>query len=227
MELTRQPLDTFLDSLLPHVNGDLRKGLQSVKELLDLFPGQSPGEVVKAVRSLKSSSRNSVPALLDRAAALVQHKHNGGTANGSPADSADQLVADAGKLSLTDLRALAKGLRMAGTGGKPELLEDVRRWVESAGTYAPPSQSDLAHRRARELVGDLPERLHRMDDSLAREVLERAEAASKDKALGKEGFEAFAELLLRAPVKGSKPQILKKIKDFVNALAVSHTRTNF
>src|SRR5262245_18020156 len=225
MPSEKQPLEALLDSLIQHVNKDVRGGLESVRDLLGLFPGQAPAEVLKSVRTLRDSNRNSIPALLERAAAVVNKGLNGSQGNGSPPEAPEVFLSDVGKLSAADLKSISKGLHLPAAGTKAQLLVDIRRWVESGGTYAAPDPKEQAERRAQELAGDLPGRLSKMDDALADEVIRRAESASKDKTLGADGFETFTSLLLGTPVKGSRPKLLKMIKYFVNSLAVKTART--
>jgi hypothetical protein len=213
----------FLEALAPHLSPERRKGVESLQQILKMFPGQSPGDVEKGIRALLANSRTSVPAMIQRAKDLVQAAAPGATEK--PADSIEAFLKDAAKCAPADLRAIAAGIQLPVPAQKKAILAEIRQWLESMGAYAPKSASEKRKDRARELVGDLPQRLGGLTPELAAEIVGRAEAASKDKQLGAEGFVEFASLLLGTPVKGTKPGLLKKIREFIDRLVVSNAQT--
>jgi hypothetical protein len=142
-----------------------------------------------------------------------------------PAESIEASLKDAAKCGPADLRAIAAGIQLPVPTQKKPILAEFRQWLESMGAYAPKSASEKRKELARELVGDLPQRLGGMTPEFAAEIVGRAEAAAKNKELGTEGFVEFATLLLGTPVKGSKPALVKKIKAFVDRLVVSNAQT--
>jgi len=213
----------FLEALAPHLSPERRKGVESLQQILKMFPGQSPGDVEKGIRALLASSRTSVPALIQRAKELIQTAAPDAAAK--PADSIEVFLKDAAKCAPADLRAIAAGIQLLVPTQKKAILAEIRQWLEAKGDYSPKSPLDKKKERARELVGDLPQRLGGMTPEFAAEIVGRAEAAAKDKELGTEGFVEFASLLLGTQVKGSKPALLKKIKEFVDRLVVSNAQT--
>ncbi len=216
-----QPND--LSSLLPLLNASLQKQLQGIQKILLLFPGLSPAEIEKNIRTLQTSASTSVDAFIERAKALI---HNDVLESGA----VDAFLKDFKKLSATDLKSFLAGISLHASGSKTALVLEVRRWLESKGTYAPASAAEKksvqVQARLQELLGDLPERLSPMTPELADEVNRAAEAASKDKVLGSTGFAQFAEKLLGVPVKGSKPAILKQIKNTMERLVVSRAQSS-
>ncbi len=213
----------FLGALAPHLSPERRKGVESLQQILNMFPGQSPGDVEKGIRALLANSRTAVPAMIQRARDLIQSVAP--DAAGKPADSVEAFLKDAAKCDSADLRAIAAGIQLAVPTQKKAILAEIRQWLESKGDYSPKSPLDKKKERAGQLVGDLPQRLGGMTPDLAAEIVGRAEAAAKDKELGTEGFVEFASLLLGTPVKGSKAALLKKIREFIDRLVVSNAQT--
>ena len=91
---------------------EIEKTVRSLLAILDCFPGQSAGEAEKSIKSLLLKSVATVPAMLDRARALV-----GGTAGESTAD----FLKDVKKLSAGEHLALGKALGFDLTGTRPKL----------------------------------------------------------------------------------------------------------
>ena len=223
MTSASNPTEGFLDALAPHVSGDVRKGIESLKMIMEMFPGRSPGDIEKSVRSLLSNASTSVPSMIERARDLIRDAVEGEV---KKPDSLEAFLKDVGKCSPADLKAIGVGLNLPLPSQKKAVVEELRKWIDSKGTYAPVSPADKMRKRAEELAGDLPQRMSRIDPQLAEEIISRAQAASKDKPLGKEGFEAFASLLLGTAVKGTKVKLLAQIKSLVDRLLISQEQTN-
>ena len=192
-----------------------RQECQALRSLLNLFPGQPLGDIEKSVKTILASSRTTLPALTER------------------------LPGPGGRLGHGRHRRAAEGCRQAGGGRfeeargaaldleliaktKSKNVADLRQWLESGGTVKPLGAAAIAEAN-REFAGELPDLMKQVDASVASQVIERAEAAAK---LKKDVFAAFAKLL-GLTVSGSKPQMMKQLKDFVNRLAVSHGQTRF
>jgi DNA-binding ferritin-like protein len=213
----RHFLEALTSALDPYLSADAKKSARALRGILDLFPGQSLADVEKAIKGLLASSQNSVPALAERARALV---------GGTSAETAEAIVQTAGKLGANDLKQLAKALGLALTGTKPQMVADLRAWLESGGRIAPLTAKDKAMQRAKEYADALAERMRSVDGRAAEDIIAMAEEAGKDKALGVEGFKEFARLL-GVTVSGTKPKMLKQFKDVINQMAVTHGQTQF
>ena len=207
----------LLTALHPFLDADTRKSCQAIRSMLDLFPDLSLAEVAKKLAANVASAKKSVPALANRANALV---------NRSSEESVQSWLDDVGKLNKTDFKQLGKALNFDLSGDSAEDLESLRKWAESGGQTKPPDAKERAERIARELAGNLPDRMRVVDFQVAEEVIRKAEALATDKKLTKDEFEAFGKLL-GIPVTGTKPTMLKQIKDFVNRLARTHGQTQF
>ena len=196
---------------------EVEKTVRSLKAVSDLFPGSSPAEIEKSVRAMLAKTETSIPKLAERANRLF---------TGTQEESADKWLTDVEKLNVGELKQLLKALNLSFSGGKPAIIGSLRAWVESGGQYREPDPKEQLRVKAAQYVGDLADRSKRMDQQTAGEVLRAAEAASKDTALGKDGFEIFANFL-GIPVKGSKKQMLDQVKNYVNSLLVSRQQTAF
>src|SRR5262249_50615523 len=95
----RQFFEALTVALDPYLSAEARKSGRALRGILDLFPGQSLAEIEKSIKGLLASSQNSVPALAERARAII-----GGTSS-ETAEAVHQLV---GKLSSNDLKQLGK-----------------------------------------------------------------------------------------------------------------------
>ena len=144
--------------------------------------------------------------------------------NGNSAETPADILADLKSLTATDLKKFGQAFDLELAGAKPEILQVVQQWLESSGSIKPPGAKERANLEAQRFAGDLPERMRSFDDHLAGEVISRAELAAKE--LSKEGFEAFGKLL-GISLNGSKPSMLKQLKNFVSRLAVNHVQTQF
>ena len=223
MSTSSNPTEGFLDALVPHVSNDVRKGIESLKKIMEMFPGLSPGDIEKSVGAMLASATTSLPSMIQRANELIRDAVEG---EPKKPDSLDAFLKDVGKCTAADLKAIGVALHLPLPTLKKAVVEELRKWIESKGTYAPPSTADKMRELATQLAGDLPQRMSRMNPQLAEEIISRAQAASKDKQLGKEGFEAFASLLLGTTTKGSKPKLLAQIKSLVDRLLVSQEQTD-
>ena len=188
-----------------------------MQAVLALFPGRSPAEVEKAVRSLQAGAQKDVPALVARARALVE---------GGAAESAADLMQAVFKLKGDELKQLGTSLGLALTGTKTKQLDDIRAWLESGGTKRPLTAEERARQKVKEYAAGFEGRMGSLDANTADEVIRRADAALADKEVGTKWFPAFAELLGIA-VSGTKAKMLKQFKDSVNRLTVSHAQSQF
>ena len=218
-----QALDEFLNAVSPHVSTDIRKGLEAVRSILALYPGQSATDVFTSIQKMQASAATSVTAMIERARLLIQPS----SPEAANADSQEAFLKDAGKLGPDDLKSLMDGISLPSPKSKKAILAEIKLWLESKGTYAPKSAADKKRERAQMLLGDIPQRLGQMTNALADEIIAQATAASKDKELGADGFMIYASLLLGMPMKGTKPKLLGEIKAFVDRLAVSAAQTKF
>lgn len=218
-----QALGEFLNAISPHVSTDIRKGIESVRGILALYPGQSAADVFASIQKMQASAATSVTAMIERARLLIQPA----SPEAAHADSLEAFLKDAGKLGPDDLKSLMDGISLPSPKGKKAILAEIKLWLESKGTYAPKSAADKKRERAQMLLGDIPQRLGQMTNALADEIIARATEASKDKELGADGFTIYASLLLGMPMKGTKPKLLGEIKAFVDRLAVSAAQTKF
>ena len=223
MTIACNPTVGFLDALAPHVSSDVRKGIESLKKIMEMFPGLSAGDIEKSIRAMLASATTSVPSMIERARDLIRDSVEG---EAKKSDTLDSFLKDLGKCSIADLKAIGTGLNLPLPTQKKAVVEELRKWIDSKGAYAPASPAGKMRERAAELAGDLPQRMSRIDSQLAEEIIRRAEIAAKDKQLGKEGFEAFASLLLGTAVRGSKPKLLAQIKSLVDRLLVSQEQTS-
>ncbi len=221
MSVKSSALNEFLNALAPHVSSELRKGIESIEEIFGFFPGQTAGEIHTTIKKMLASSASSVSGMIDRAKNLVLPA----MPENAPLDAPEAFLKDAGRLSPDDLKALMAGISLPAPKTKKAMLGELKQWIESKGTYAPKSDEEKKRERAQMLAGDLPQKMGQMTGALADEIIRRAEAASKDKELGADGFAIFASLLLGTPMKGSKSKLLKEIKAFVDRLAVSAAQT--
>lgn len=213
-----QALTDFFHAVSPHVSVDVRRGIESMQNVLALFPGQSPGEVLTAIQKMQSVATSSVAGMIERAKNVILP---------SSTETAEAYLKDAGKLSVGDLQMLVQGLGLSvPKKTKAAVVAELTKWIESKGTYAPRSAEDNKRDRAKELAGDLPQKMGQMTGALAEEIIRRSEAASKDKELGADGFAMFASILLGMPMKGTKGKLLKEIKSFVDRLATSAAQTS-
>jgi hypothetical protein len=213
-------LSDFFTAVSPHVSAEIRKGIESIQDVLALFPGHSPGEVFTSIQKMQAAALSSVAAMVERAKKVI-------LAPTDDADSPEAFLKDAGKLSAGDLQALLHGLGLAVIRKtKAACALELKLWIESKGTYAPRSEADRKRERAQELAGDLPQKMGQMTGALADEIIRRADAAAKDKELGSDGFRIFASLLLGMPMTGTKSRLLKEIKSFVDRLATSAAQTS-
>jgi hypothetical protein len=210
----------LLTALDPFLNTETRKSCQAVKDMLDQLDqsGLSFAEVAKKLKADTANARKGVPALAARARALL---------NGGSQEFIQALLDDAFKLSQANLKKLGKELNLDLSSDKLEVNEDIRKWIESGGQIKPPDARARAEQCARQLAGNLPDRMRGdVTGQVADEVKRKADDLGKDKKVGKDVLEAFGKLL-GIPVTGSKPAMLKQIKQFVDRLAVSHGQTRF
>ena len=222
MSQKTQGLEAFLNAVSPHVSNDVRKGIDSIRSILALFPGQSAGDAYASIKKLLASAMASVDVLIERARQLVQPAWP----EGSAPESVEAFIKDAGKLALGDLKALLNAIGLPAPKTKKAVLVELKQWIESKGVYAPKSESDKKRERAEQLVSEYPRKMGQMTSALADEIIRRAEEAATDKLLGADGFAMFASLLLGMPMKGTKTKLLNEIKSFVNRLAVSASQTS-
>jgi hypothetical protein len=213
----RHFLEALTTALDPYLSADAKKSSRALRGILDLFPGQSLADVEKTIRSLLASSQSSVPALAERARALI---------GGASSESAEGLVKSLGKLPTADLKQLGAALSLALTGAKAKMLEDLRIWLVSGGQVAPMTAKDKAMQKAKEYAAGLADRMRALDAQAADEIIAKAERATKDKGLDADGFKEFARLL-GVSVDGTKAKMLKQFKDTINRMAVTHGQTQF
>jgi hypothetical protein len=204
-------------ALDPYLSADAKKAFRALRAILDLFPGQSLVDIEKNIKTILSSSQNSVPALAERTRAII---------SGQSSEAADTLVKVVGKLTTGDLKQLAKALGLALAGNKAKIIEDFRIWLESGGRIAPLTAKDKAMQKAKEYAQGFTERMRTLDVQTADEIIARAEDAGKDKVLGVDGFKEFARLL-GVTVDGTKPKMLKQFKEVISQMAVTHGQTQF
>src|ERR1019366_710824 len=126
------------------------KSCQAIKSMLDLFPDLSLAEMAKNLTANVAGAKKGVPALANRANALV---------NRSSEESVQSWLDDVGKLNKTDFKQLGKALNFDLSGDGAEDLESLRKWTESGGQTKPPDAKERAERIARELAGNLPDRM--------------------------------------------------------------------
>jgi hypothetical protein len=213
----RQFFESLQLALDPYLNADTKKSFRALRSILDLFPGQSLVDVEKSIKTIMASSQNSVPALAERARAIL---------TGQSPETADTVVKVVGKLPSGELKQLAKALGLALAGTKPKMVEDFRVWLESGGRTAPLTAKDKAIQKATEYAHGLADRMRNLDVQTADEIIAKAEAASKDKILGADGFREFARLL-GVTVDGTKPKMLKQFKEVIGQMAVTYGQTQF
>lgn len=213
----RSFLEVLAAALEPYLSADAKKAARSLQGILGLFPGQSLAEIENNIKSLLASTQNSVQALADRARAFVGE---------TSSETAESLVKAAGKLSVPDLKQLGNKLDLELTGAKGKMVADFRIWLESGGKTHPQTAKDKVTQKAKEYAEGLAERMQQLDDRAADDIIARAEAASKDKTLGAEGFKEFA-CLLGVSVSGTKPKMLTQFKNAINQRAVSRAQTQF
>jgi hypothetical protein len=188
-----------------------------MQAIVALFPGQSPAEAEKAIRSLQAAAQKDVSALADRARALVE---------GGSAESAGDLMNAVSRLKADELKQLGTNLGLALIGNKTKQQADFRAWIESGGTCRPLTAEERMRKKAKEYAAGFEGRMGSLDAQAADQIIRRAEAALADKEVGSKGFPAFAELL-GISVSGTKAKMLQQFKNSVNRLAVSHGQTQF
>jgi hypothetical protein len=196
---------------------EVEKSVRSLKAICDLFPESSPAEIEKLVRELLAKTETAIPKLTERAKDLFI---------GTDDESCEKWLADVGKLKVDQLKQLLKAMNLTFCGGKPAILGSLRAWVESRGQYREPDPKEQMREKAAQYAGDLVERAKQINPQIAGEILQAAEAAAKDRKLGTDGFEIFANIL-GIPVKGTKKNMLDQVKDHVNSLLVSRQQTTF
>lgn len=213
----RSFLETLATSLEPYLSGEAKKASRALQGILALFPGQTLSEIEKSIKGLLASSQNDVVAIAQRARDFV---------DGKSSEPIDTLVKAVGKLSSPDLKKLGKALDLELNGTKPAMVEAFRVWVESRGEKRPATAKDKMKQKAKEYADGLPERMAHMDHQTADDIIAKAEKASKDKALGNDGFQEFAQLL-GVTVRGTKANMLTQFKNAINQIAVSRAQTQF
>lgn len=235
--MSDQGFMAVLMGLEPHLAGDAKRFLQSLRGIQECFPGQSLPEIEKTVRALKAimahfpgqsasdaekslrtliqSSRTSGPILVQRAKTLVA---------GQSDETADQFLGDVKKLKTTELSSLARALGFELSGAKDKMLHDLRQWLDSRGRIVPVSakEQDIADGKTRAMP--LRDLIQSITPERAGEILAATDAAYK--ALKLDGFRAFGETL-GITVTGTKAAMQKQIKDSVRKLSVSHVQTRF
>jgi hypothetical protein len=174
-------------------------------------------EVKKKVAAYVAGSKKSATALAERADALIQ---------GHSGETVQSWLDDVGNLSQSELKKLGKSISIEFSNDKSEVIEGLRVWAESKGKIKPPDARERDHRQARQLAGNLPNEIKVATPQVAEEVIRQAEILSKDKKISKDVFEAYGKLL-GIPVTGTKPSMLKQIKEFANRLARTHGQTQF
>eukprot|EP00913_Durusdinium_trenchii_P028415 g26643.t1 len=187
---------------------EIAKQIDALLSVARLFPGQSPVEVEKSVRLLVQQARTSVPVVANRARALCER---------SATETIDQLLVDVRKMSLADLKKLGKKLQIELAGSKDSIVEDVRVWIDSAGTVAPPTAKEKEERAASQFAAELKPLMASVRGESVDAILGKADAAYKALKVG--GFRAFAAEL-GVPVNGGKAAMKKQFHDFVKRLAV-------
>jgi hypothetical protein len=81
--LDRQFFEALTMALDPYLGADAKRSGRALRAILDLFPGQSLADIEESIRALLASSQNNVPALAERARAIV---------GGASSETADALV---------------------------------------------------------------------------------------------------------------------------------------
>jgi hypothetical protein len=213
----RQFLEALTTALDPYLSAEAKKSSRALRGILDLFPRQSLADVEKTIRSLLASSQNSVPALAERARTVI---------SGTSQESAEALVKVLSKLPQAELKQLGSALSLAISGTKPKMLEDLTAWLESGGRIVPPTAKDKSMQKAKEYANGILDRMRSIDSHAVDAIFAKAEQASKDRGLDADGFREFARLL-GVTVDGTKPKMLKQLKDTVNRMAVTHGQTQF
>lgn len=221
MNPSPSPPSDPLVALISLVNPDLRSELEAWQQVRSLFPGNKPSEVVKTIRKLCPDPRMTPSGLIERLKSSVNH-----STEGEVKEPTSEIVSDLQKLSVADLKLVAKGLNLPATA-KANILEQVKQWLQEGGNYSATNPDEVIERRAKELAGELARELTLIDPAIAQRAILAAETAANDPILKKKGFERFAQLLTGVKFTGSKTETLKKIKDHINFLLVSRQQSSF
>src|SRR5438309_697591 len=121
------PAESFLDALAPHVSTEVRKGIESLKKIMEMFPGRSPADIEKSVRAMLASATTSVSSMVERARNLLRDAVEG--EEKSP-DSPAAFLKDAGKCTAGDLKSIAAGLGLPVPSQKKGIIEELQEWIE-------------------------------------------------------------------------------------------------
>lgn len=212
----RELVDLF-DALDPFLNSETRKSCHAVKSIFEMFPGMALTDVSKRIKATLTANKKSVPALAERARALI---------NGNTEESFEEWLNDVDRLSKPDLKKLGVELEIEIDASDTDCRNQLRRWIESRGQVKPPTAKDRAEQVARRIAGDLIDRIRVIDGGVADEVIRKVDSIAKDKSIPKEVLEAFGNLL-GFPVSGTKVAMARQLKDSVNRLARMNGQTKF
>lgn len=210
-------LEALTAALDPYLGGDARKELRALRDILDLFPGQTLTEVKKTVQSLQAGAQKDVPTLVARAKALVE---------GEKSESVTDFLRAVSGLKPDELKQFGTSLGLALTGTKAKLVADIHAWLESGGTQRPLTAEERAQQKVKEYAAGFEGRMGSLSSQQADELIRRAETAIADKKMTKQHFQEFAQLL-GLSVSGTKPKMMEQFRNYVNRLAVSHGQTQF
>ena len=145
----------FVATLLklePFLGNEGKRSIQALPGLIESFPGQTLPEIEKSVRSLLQNSRTSVPAMAERAKRVL---------TGGADETATDIVKDAKKLDTAGLASLGRNLGISLSGTKAKMAEQLERWIESRGQFAPKSpDEEIAAEGRRQAAPLAPDERH-------------------------------------------------------------------
>lgn len=204
------------DMLQSRSAAQIRSEAKAYAQLRALFPGKSLPQIVTLVRAWHKKERLSAPVLADRIAMQL---------DGSSDEPREALLEDLRGLNRSTLTALYKRMGFAPESDVSRARQDLVEYVLSRGDDRPATIEELARRTAVPFIERAKASLKSVDVASAEQLHRVADEVYAIKGTqAKDVFSAFARGL-GCDVKGSKAQMRKALRKYIDDLARLHQQS--
>ena len=189
------------ETLRPLLNSTAAKELDAINDVQSRFPGKSWKEIAREIDNLIDKASGDLSTIIQRLSTRVA---------GSSTESIDALVKSLKKLSKDDLTSVGKELGLECSGTKTRVVNDLKQWLQSGGSYRPKTAAEAAAEKIGSFTAKWKQLTATPGEQSTTELLNLIDAVAK---LTKPELEAFCQSVnlsftgSKAKIKNSTPEL--------------------